>query len=441
MDFYCVHCRAKREGKTIDLLRLKNGALAMRAECEVCEAKMFRIGGPGDLKVSFRSVPPDHKLSRACSIITREMTAHLARHSWELYTIPHSFFEELIAEILSSFGFEVHLNVRLLGQARGDEADIIAFTRPSGMSKKIGYVVECKRFAKHRKVDLRIATHLYGLKQRHAEHWGLDRALLATTSTVTSDVVREYGSRWDFEISDHERIVEWLKTYSESSDKVFLYEQGLYRPAADLVITSVKLLPSDLLKESALQAVITMAAQSWPQLYVPGDPNTFDVYWHAGKVVELLGLQVPIERPKKEIGVVLVECVENFFIRGSLIRECSAQSLAKRGLELVESIQNQKLLSVGAQESYAVALYTWHGCICMAKLLRRTYRNRGGEAPYTHDLRLRGYNQLQRDWRSEDTRGNPWVRYGVSLARLLEKKRGNPLVENWVPSDSPYWDC
>jgi hypothetical protein len=84
-------------------------------------------------------------------------------------------------------------------------------------------------------------------------------------------------------------------------------------------------------------------------------------------------------------------------------------------------IQLQKLLSIGIQESYVVSLYTWHGCINMSKLLRETYVTRNGEAPYTIEMRLKGYNQLQRWWSNEDNEGNPWIRYGVSLARLLEK--------------------
>lgn len=191
-------------------------------------------------------------------------------------------------------------------------------------------------------------------------------------------------------------------------------------------------------EKSSLQAAIKTVAQFWPQLNESGDPNTVDVYWHAGEVVNLLELQLPTELPQKEIGVLLVECVENNFISGSLIRQCSPQSLAERGIRLVEVIPDQRLLSIEAQESYAVALYTWHGCINMAKLLRRTYVTLDGEAPYTIEMRLEGYNQLQDCWRNENARDNHWVRYGVSLARLLEKKRGNPIVENWVPKDSPY---
>ena len=77
----------------------------------------------------------------------------------------------------------------------------------------------------------------------------------------------------------------------------------------------------------------------------------------------------------------------------------------------------------------------------MAKLLRRTYVVPGGEAPYTLEMRLQGHNWLQECWRREEPNGNPWIRYGVSLARLLEKERDNPIIEDWVPKDSCYWDC
>ena len=192
---------------------------------------------------------------------------------------------------------------------------------------------------------------------------------------------------------------------------------------------------------SSLKTAIKMAAQSWTQLDEPGDPNTVDVYCHAGKIVKLLRIQLPTELPQKDIGGTLVECVENNFIGGSLIRQCSPQSLVEKGLILIEVIQNPRLLSFGIKESYAVALYTWHGCINMAKLLRRAYFTPDGEELYTVEMRLRGYNQLQECCHNEEVKCNPWVRYGISLAKLLEKKRGNPVVENWVPKDSHYWDC
>lgn len=42
---YCVKCRAKREGKDVQDVTMKNGKKAKKAKCEVCGTTMFRIGG------------------------------------------------------------------------------------------------------------------------------------------------------------------------------------------------------------------------------------------------------------------------------------------------------------------------------------------------------------------------------------------------------------
>jgi len=42
---YCVKCREKRDGKNHEDVVMKNGKKAMRAICEVCGTKMFKIVG------------------------------------------------------------------------------------------------------------------------------------------------------------------------------------------------------------------------------------------------------------------------------------------------------------------------------------------------------------------------------------------------------------
>jgi len=197
-------------------------------------------------------------------------------------------------------------------------------------------------------------------------------------------------------------------------------------------------------QKNSLQQAIEVAARSWPQLQGLGDSNTVDVYWQASRVVEICKIQLPTELPRKGMGVSLIDSTEKHFIAKSLVRDCSGQSLAERGLKLVDVIRDHGLLSIGAQESYVVALYSWHGCINMAKLLRKTYVVPGGEASYTREMRVQGYNWLRECWCKEEAKANPWVRYGVSLARLWEKNRKmhefeKLIVEDWVPADSPYW--
>lgn len=42
---YCVKCRAKREGKDVEDVTMKNGKKAKKGKCEVCGTTMFKIGG------------------------------------------------------------------------------------------------------------------------------------------------------------------------------------------------------------------------------------------------------------------------------------------------------------------------------------------------------------------------------------------------------------
>jgi len=196
----------------------------------------------------------------------------------------------------------------------------------------------------------------------------------------------------------------------------------------------------------ALQQAVESTGRSWPQLYSRGDPNTIDIFWHARKVANVLRVQLPVELPKKELGVSVVEKVERYFVSGgTLVRQVPAADLSEKALRLVDSVRNERLLLLAEHESYIAALYSWHGCINMAKLLRAKFVVPGGEESYAVDDRIQGYELLRRQWCEEDIKGNPWVRYGVSLARLLEKNRkgeqfSQKIIEDWVPQDSPYWD-
>lgn len=190
---------------------------------------------------------------------------------------------------------------------------------------------------------------------------------------------------------------------------------------------------------SAEEAIVTVT-QPWPKLACSGDPNTVDIYWLANRLTQLLGLQLPSAVPSKEMGVEVVELVESEFIRGTLVREVSFSVLAQRGRKLVDAVQARNLLPFPESEILVVSLYIWHGCVLMAKCLRKTYLTRLGERPYTLEQRQRDYNALLRDLRTEEGKGNLWVHFGVKLAGLLETGRRNPIIDDWVPRDSPYWD-
>ena len=179
------------------------------------------------------------------------------------------------------------------------------------------------------------------------------------------------------------------------------------------------------------------AAESWRPVN-QGDPNTIDVYDHAGKVLRILHLHLPTDLPIKKNGIEIVELVDSKFIESKFIRERKPSELAERGEQILNQIQEQKLLPFSPSENYVVALYMWHGCICMAKSVRKTFVvSEGKEESYIPDRRRQDYNVIQHCWQQEENKGNLWVRYGVSLARSF---RSGEKVDDWVPKDSPYWD-
>ena len=180
------------------------------------------------------------------------------------------------------------------------------------------------------------------------------------------------------------------------------------------------------------------AAAAWPA--VGGDTNLLDVYIHATRIVQMHGVHLPAALPSKDGGVRLVELVDAELIKGRLIRTLSPQEVSARAEALIARIQADGLLSHSIAVNYAIALFTWHGCIHMAKNLRPTYRTPTGEAPYSLEIRQHGYQIIERSWRQAVAEGNPFVRYGVTLARPLEVARGNRIIDDWVPRESPYWE-
>ncbi|MBI4307150.1 MAG: hypothetical protein HY678_12605 [Chloroflexi bacterium] len=169
-----------------------------------------------------------------------------------------------------------------------------------------------------------------------------------------------------------------------------------------------------------------------------GDTNLMDVHEHAERVAEILGLVLPSALPSNPSGVRLVELVDRELISGTLIRSLAPDELARRAVTLTARIREAELLKHAASANYIVALYIWHGCIHMAKSLRPTYRTTLGEVPYSLAQRQEAYSVIEQWWKAADQRGNPYVRFGVTLARALEHGRGNRVVDDWVPRESPY---
>lgn len=153
-------------------------------------------------------VEPKRELVEACRTLSNELLAYLRRHPDALYRIDPKVFEQLVAEILSSYGFDVDLNVRL----PAGEVDIIALSRDV-FGKRIGYLVECKRYAPRRHVSIGQVARLYELKRASEGQLGIPFAMFVTTSDFTRDAKQFYGGRWDLDLKNCDALLEWLRTY------------------------------------------------------------------------------------------------------------------------------------------------------------------------------------------------------------------------------------
>ncbi len=141
-----------------------------------------------------------------------ELIAALKQSPYLLDEVTPRQFEEIVAEVFRSKGFEVDLTKR----TRDGGKDIIAVhTDAIGIKNK--YFVECKRYAESNKISVDIVRSLYGVMNTVD---GPNKAIIVTTSTFTDDarkfVKQEARSSWDLALVDRTQLLDWLDDYKES---------------------------------------------------------------------------------------------------------------------------------------------------------------------------------------------------------------------------------
>ena len=153
--------------------------------------------------------------------VNADILAYLKRHPEALHSIHWRLFEELVAEVLASFGWEVDLT-----QPTNDGGyDIFAISKDDHSGVRTSWVIECKRWSKTVGVD--VARSLFSVKADL--HAGM--AMLATTSNFASGVHDLKASRYDLELKDFEGILEWLNEYKPNPEgRLYLKENRLVVP-------------------------------------------------------------------------------------------------------------------------------------------------------------------------------------------------------------------
>ena len=126
-----------------------------------------------------------------------------------IYRISTREFEEVVAEIFRSQGYQVTLTKR----TRDGGKDVIAINRDN-LGLETCYFIECKRHALDSKVDVSIVREVYGV---HATRNGPNKSIIATTSTFTPDafnfVNNGVRSIWDMQLKDIDDVMNWIRNY------------------------------------------------------------------------------------------------------------------------------------------------------------------------------------------------------------------------------------
>ncbi len=201
----------------------------------------------------------------------------LAAQPDSLYQLPPRQFEELIAELLAGFGWQVSLTP----PQRDGGYDILAVKQDeSGLD--FSYIVECKRYSENHKVGLDVMRSLYGVKVMLRQ----PNAVLATTSSATQPAQKFVRDNPDIQVVDFDKLTAWLKGYKSapgggshlpgrSFNSCFIsyshrderFAEKLYRALRERGI-QVWYAPEDMLPGRKLQKQIYDAIDSFDRLLV-----------------------------------------------------------------------------------------------------------------------------------------------------------------------------
>jgi hypothetical protein len=155
---------------------------------------------------------PESRIITDINLINANIPAlikFLSENPDHLHKIEPREFEEIIAEIFRSKGFEVELTK----STRDGGKDIIAIERHDlGFGTK--YFIECKRYSLTNKVGVELVRALHGVKNIRN---GPNKVILATTSTFTRGAIdfasNQAPSEWDISLKDYNDVLNWISSY------------------------------------------------------------------------------------------------------------------------------------------------------------------------------------------------------------------------------------
>lgn len=151
-----------------------------------------------------------------------EVMRQLKNNPTDLRQMTGHAFEDLLAEVLTSLGFE---DISLRVQTIAGEVDILGFSEDR-MGIRIGYIFELKQFGvSGRPVTLDAITRLNGLRDGLRNKLGISQGVFVTTTHYTKPA-REAASFHQITLKQFEHLVEWLEQYELAPNGLFFQSEA-----------------------------------------------------------------------------------------------------------------------------------------------------------------------------------------------------------------------
>ncbi|HJQ38502.1 MAG TPA: restriction endonuclease [Thermoanaerobaculia bacterium] len=180
--------------------------------------KTVQISRNADLASLLRVRSPSPALIEAVQALTPQLLDRIRKEPHALHHMDAFVFEELVAELLASFGWCVELTAK----TRDGGYDIFGI-RQDATGLASSWIIECKRYREDRKVGIDVVRALYAVKSEQR----VGMSMLATTSSFTSDVYAYKASRYDLELADANAIIDWIDRYQpDPAGKLYSSKRG-----------------------------------------------------------------------------------------------------------------------------------------------------------------------------------------------------------------------
>ncbi|MBW8002332.1 MAG: restriction endonuclease [Planctomycetes bacterium] len=160
-----------------------------------------------DMSRSFIRATETSQIAIVCHEAWTTLISRLSKNPELLHDLHPRKFEELVAELLSREGLEVHLTP----ETRDGGRDVLAFHQtPVG---RLLYLVECKRHLRTRPVGIAVVQRLYGVVAQERATAGL----VVTTSRFSKEALTFAETvKHQLGLKDYENMKIWLRKHGKA---------------------------------------------------------------------------------------------------------------------------------------------------------------------------------------------------------------------------------